>query len=68
MPGDMVGIDPAGHTRVDHVPEDMQASLPRVVAGKVRCDACPVLCQISPGRTGACDRWGNVELLLVKTA
>ena len=26
---------------------------------KVICDACPVLCQISEGRTGACDRWGN---------
>jgi hypothetical protein len=26
---------------------------------KVECNACPVLCQISPGRTGACDRWGN---------
>jgi hypothetical protein len=29
-------------------------------AAKVQCDACPVLCHISPGRTGACDRWGNV--------
>ncbi len=29
--------------------------------GKVRCDACPVLCQISEGRTGACDRWGNFD-------
>jgi len=28
---------------------------------KIRCDACPVLCMISEGRTGACDRWGNVE-------
>src|SRR5262245_65809443 len=28
-------------------------------AAKVICDACPVLCQISEGRTGACDRWGN---------
>jgi len=27
---------------------------------KIRCDACPVLCMISEGRTGACDRWGNV--------
>ncbi len=31
----------------------------RLAAGKIECDACPVLCQISPGRTGACDRWGN---------
>ncbi|HZP86286.1 MAG TPA: 6-hydroxynicotinate reductase [Burkholderiales bacterium] len=28
-------------------------------SSKIRCDACPVLCQISEGRTGACDRWGN---------
>ncbi|MCW5622122.1 MAG: 6-hydroxynicotinate reductase, partial [Burkholderiales bacterium] len=26
---------------------------------RIRCDACPVLCMISEGRTGACDRWGN---------
>jgi 6-hydroxynicotinate reductase len=32
-----------------------------VAPGKVRCDACPVLCQISAGRTGACDRWGNFD-------
>ena len=25
----------------------------------VVCDACPVLCRIRPGRTGACDRYGN---------
>jgi hypothetical protein len=27
----------------------------------VTCDACPVLCRIRPGRTGACDRYGNVD-------
>ncbi|HTT10899.1 MAG TPA: 6-hydroxynicotinate reductase [Burkholderiaceae bacterium] len=31
-----------------------------MAANKVLCDACPVLCQISEGRLGACDRWGNV--------
>ena len=30
-------------------------------AGIVVCDACPVLCRIRPGKTGACDRYGNVE-------
>ena len=25
------------------------------------CDACPVLCRIRPGKTGACDRYGNVD-------
>jgi len=32
----------------------------KMAANKVLCDACPVLCQISDGRLGACDRWGNV--------
>lgn len=27
--------------------------------GKIRCDACPVLCYIKDGRTGACDRYAN---------
>ncbi|WP_119460011.1 6-hydroxynicotinate reductase [Rhodospirillaceae bacterium SYSU D60014] len=27
----------------------------------VTCDACPVLCRIRPGRTGACDRYGNFD-------
>ncbi|MAO27294.1 MAG: 6-hydroxynicotinate reductase, partial [Roseovarius sp.] len=26
---------------------------------KIRCDACPVLCFIAEGRSGACDRYGN---------
>jgi hypothetical protein len=69
-----------GHTRVDHVVEDMDptlsltsgptvlqsASPTRSMANKIRCDACPVLCNISEGRTGACDRWGNVNGLLTR--
>ncbi|TNF63037.1 MAG: 6-hydroxynicotinate reductase [Rhodobacteraceae bacterium] len=27
--------------------------------GKIRCDACPVMCYIADGRTGACDRYAN---------
>ncbi|RMF37147.1 MAG: 6-hydroxynicotinate reductase, partial [Alphaproteobacteria bacterium] len=27
--------------------------------GKIRCDACPVLCYIAEGRSGACDRYAN---------
>ena len=27
--------------------------------GVVRCDACPVLCRIREGKTGACDRYAN---------
>ncbi|MBI3708156.1 MAG: 6-hydroxynicotinate reductase [Proteobacteria bacterium] len=33
----------------------------------VVCDACPVLCRIRPGKTGACDRYGNVAGRLVRT-
>jgi hypothetical protein len=34
--------------------------------GVVVCDACPVLCRIRPGKTGACDRYGNVEGALAR--
>ena len=33
---------------------------------KIRCNACPVLCNIRSGRTGACDRYGNREGQLVR--
>jgi hypothetical protein len=32
----------------------------------IRCDACPVLCYIKPGRTGSCDRYGNKYGTLVR--
>jgi hypothetical protein len=32
----------------------------------IRCDACPVLCYIKPGRTGSCDRYGNHNGQLVR--
>ncbi|MBM3583613.1 MAG: 6-hydroxynicotinate reductase [Alphaproteobacteria bacterium] len=35
--------------------------------GIVRCDACPVLCRIRPGRPGACDRYANVAGVLTRT-
>jgi hypothetical protein len=34
--------------------------------GIVTCDACPVLCRIRPGKTGACDRYGNVNGALTR--
>jgi hypothetical protein len=27
--------------------------------GKIRCDACPVMCYIADGKSGACDRYAN---------
>jgi hypothetical protein len=36
------------------------------VAEKIRCDACPVMCYIADGRSGACDRYGNVGGRIVR--
>jgi hypothetical protein len=36
------------------------------VAEKIRCDACPVMCYIADGRTGACDRYGNIGGRIVR--
>ncbi|WP_237213149.1 6-hydroxynicotinate reductase [Falsiroseomonas oryziterrae] len=35
--------------------------------GIIRCDACPVLCRIRPGRAGACSRYANEDGKLVRT-
>ena len=35
--------------------------------GIVRCDACPILCRIRPGRAGACSRYANDNGQLVRT-
>lgn len=35
-------------------------------SGIIRCDACPVLCRIKPGRSGACDRYANDEGRLIR--
>jgi len=33
---------------------------------KIRCDACPVMCYIADGRSGACDRYANENGQLVR--
>ncbi len=35
--------------------------------GKIRCDACPVLCYIREGQLGACDRYANRGGVLTRT-
>ena len=35
--------------------------------GIIRCDACPVLCRIRPGRSGACARYANHDGQLIRT-
>ena len=38
----------------------------RMASDKIECNACPVLCQIGPGKTGACDRYANADGALVR--
>ncbi len=38
----------------------------RVRAEKIRCDACPVMCYIAEGQSGACDRYANVGGRIVR--
>jgi hypothetical protein len=33
---------------------------------KIRCDACPVMCYIADGKSGACDRYANKDGQLVR--
>jgi hypothetical protein len=65
------------HTKTDGLPGMDTPALPQVLersrprsermsADKIECNACPVLCQISPGKTGACDRYANHEGALVR--
>jgi hypothetical protein len=70
------------HTKTDGLPENMPTaeSFPqalqmldrsrprneRMASDKIECNACPVLCQISDGRTGACDRYANAEGVLIR--
>ena len=66
------------HTRTDGLPgidastlapvlESWRPRSERMTTDKVECNACPVLCQISDGRSGACDRYANRGGTLVRT-
>ena len=51
------------------VPQVLERARPRnerMAGDKIECNACPVLCQISAGRSGACDRYANHEGTLVR--
>src|SRR5690606_21722382 len=70
------------HTKVDHSSDNLDEVMPstpgptvlekskprsaNMATNKVECNACPELCQITERRTGACDRWGNVEGVLTR--
>lgn len=40
------------------MPDD-NAPKPETKPEKIRCDACPVMCYIADGKSGACDRYAN---------
>ena len=49
-------------------PQDALAPDAGETSGEViRCDACPVLCRIRKGQSGACDRYANLEGQLVRS-
>ena len=48
-------------------PQDAPEASGPAGADVIRCDACPVLCRIRTGQTGACDRYANVEGRLVRS-
>jgi hypothetical protein len=64
------------HTKTDGLPaldspspQVLERSSPRserMAGDKIECNACPVLCQISASRSGACDRYANHEGRLVR--
>lgn len=52
---------------MNELSERFEPAEPRKPAGeKIRCDACPVMCYIAEGRTGACDRYGNRDGHIVR--
>jgi len=65
------------HTKTDGLPgidglvppQVLDRSRPRnerMAGDKIECNACPVLCQISDGKSGACDRYANRAGVLVR--
>ncbi|MEX0810076.1 MAG: 6-hydroxynicotinate reductase [Dongiaceae bacterium] len=59
----------APHTNSDtaSVTEGNAAPEAAKLGDKIRCDACPVMCYVKPGMTGACDRYANIDGRIVRT-
>jgi 6-hydroxynicotinate reductase len=65
-----LGAELGPDTDTDAAPQVLERSPPRndrMAGNKIECNACPVLCQISPGKTGACDRYANAAGVLIRT-
>jgi len=51
------------------MPQMLERARPRserMAGNKIECNACPVLCQITEGKSGACDRYANFNGVLVR--
>jgi hypothetical protein len=59
-------VDPAQLSANGADPWRSRPRSERMAAGKIECNACPVLCQISEGKVGACDRYANAGGVLVR--
>ena len=60
---------PGSRPALSNAPQPPQRAPPRnerMAASKVECNACPVLCQISPGKTGACDGYADAHGTLIR--
>ena len=59
--------NPTAHTKIDTTDIDNSSvDTGRNKDGVITCDACPVLCRIRLGQTGACDRYGNMDGTLTR--
>ncbi|TMH03167.1 MAG: 6-hydroxynicotinate reductase [Betaproteobacteria bacterium] len=63
---DGLPVLPADDSALPQVLERARPRNERMAGNKIECNACPVLCQISEGRSGACDRYANVDGVLVR--
>ena len=48
-------------------PKDAISVETEVLAGRARCDACPIHCQIALGYMGACQRYQNKDGVVIRT-
>ncbi|MBC7728044.1 MAG: 6-hydroxynicotinate reductase, partial [Microbacteriaceae bacterium] len=67
--GEALPLPGADHPVAQPVAQPDWHAMPRnqrLAAHKVECNACPVLCQISEGKAGACDRYANQGGALVR--
>lgn len=66
LPDVMPDVSPGASTLEPVVLDKSRPRSERMASDKIECNACPVLCQISPGKTGACDRYANASGVLVR--